>query len=381
MKKTAPSKEIIIVRGGGIAGRSLALLLAHDGFQVALVEQALAADEHKDPRAYALNASSVQLLQDLHVWPAEKACPVHDMQIQGDHGNLLLFSAWEQEVGALTHIVPAVVLEQALGQAVQYHPRIERLIDSENLHLPQASLVVICEGRDSPTRASFGFEMQAHAYHHRALAARLQTEKKHGNIARQWFDGQGVLALLPLNSDEHSPYGEVSLIWSLPQSVAHELQVLPEDAFLARLEEASNGALGALTLQTPVVGWDLRFAHAKRWIARTNGQTAVLVADAAHTMHPLAGQGLNVGLGDVMALARTLRETPEWRDISSLRALRPYERSRQAAFMKVGGLCDTLFHLYTNPSRLAHVLRNNGMGLVNRCNPVKKWLVKQASSN
>lgn len=369
--------KVVLVRGGGIAGRSLALLLARNGVDVTLVEHAMPMQEQHDPRAYALNAVSVSLLEDLRAWPQELACPVYDMQIEGDAGGHLAFSAWRQEVAALTHIVPAVAVEQALAQAIHFQSRITCVTDDKTAELPPMDLIAICEGRDSVTRQQFGFEMQTKFYRHRALAAHLKVELPHGHIARQWFDGQGgVLALLPLAANGNN--NEVSLVWSLPETRAMELQGMPKTAFLEQLFDAVHGVLGTFELKSSILGWDLRFAYAKHWIANRGGQTAVLVADAAHAMHPLAGQGLNVGLGDVIELARVLCAAPDWCDLASNRVLRPYERARKAAFMKIGGFCNALFEVNAQSSSSVRFLRNQGMKLVDHCKPLKNWLAAQA---
>lgn len=372
----------VLVRGGGIAGRTLAMLLAHDGLDVALVERPMAIDGSKDPRAYALNAPSVQLLKDLRVWPEDKACAVYDMQIMGDAGGRLDFSAWRQHVDVLTHIVPAVAIEEALDQALRYQSRVTRFKTDDGKRLPHAPLVAICEGRDSQTREQFGIEMKEVPYGHTAIAARVVCENGHGHIARQWFN-HDVLALLPLVSDDDK---EVSLVWSVPDERAAELLALPVADFEAQLRDATHNVLGELRLQTSRASWPLRFARAQRWIAHggadkdmhTQGQVAVLVGDAAHAMHPLAGQGLNVGLGDVIALAKVLREAPDWRAVNDEKLLRPYERARKAAFAKVGGTCDAIFHMYMGTSSALRVARNWGMGAVNAVGPVKRWLVGQA---
>lgn len=381
MKKTASAGEkqrTVLVRGGGIAGRSLALLLGLDGFDVALVERPTPMDESKDPRAYALNAAAVQLLKDLRAWPKDDACPVHDMQIKADEGGSLAFSAWHDEREALAYIVPAVAIERALDQALDYQPRVQRFSASNHSALPPAALIAVCEGRDSETRTAFGFQVKTQSYEHSSLAARVVCEHAHGNIARQWFTGEGVFALLPLTSPEGN---EVSLVWSVPKSRAEKLQALLESEFETRMREASHDALGELRLKTPVVGWALRFACAERWFATHNGQTAVLVADAAHAMHPLAGQGLNVGLGDVMALARILHEAPSWRKLSDEKLLRQYERERLAAFLKVGGGCDALFHFYMGSAKPLRSVRNLGMNMVDRLNPLKRWLVAKVQQS
>ena len=363
----------VLVRGGGIVGRSLAMLLAKDGVDVVLAERATAGDERKDPRAYALNAASVGLLQGLRVWPHAEACPVYDMQVWGDKGGALDFSAWRQAVDVLAYIVPAAAVEQMLDEALAFQPRIERVGSDVASDLPGVDTVVICEGRESPTRQQFGFEMDIRPYGHSALAARLVCTQAHGCVARQWFSGKDVLALLPL-ADRR----EVSLVWSMPAERAQAMKALSAADFEEALVAATQAALGKVALQTPVVGWDLRFACARHWLMRRHGQVAVLAGDAAHAMHPLAGQGLNVGLGDVAALARVWREAPAWRALGDERILRAYERERRAAFMKMGGGCDAVFDLFMSSWGFVCTARNCGMSALNVLPPLKHWLASQA---
>lgn len=370
----------VLILGGGIVGRTLALLLAQNGFDITISEKELdrTNEANKDPRAYALNTSAVDLLKKLRAWPHNSACPVYDMQVcEGEHAKLV-FSAWQQEVDALTYIVPAFDIETALDHVLQFQPRIQRVNVQESKRvMPHAKLIAICEGRESLTRAQFGFEMQAKEYGHTAIAARLACEQPHGHIARQWFK-HDVLALLPLVSLENG-INEVSLVWSVPDERAQKLKSLSPEDFVVALYEATHGTLGMFQLQTAVASWSLRFAYAKRWLKAHSEQTAVLVGDAAHAMHPLAGQGLNTGLGDVIKLADVLSQAPSWRLLSDEKLLRPYERARKAAFMRVGGGCDTLFQLFMNEQPAVGMVRQIGMALVNQTSPLKRWLVKQAS--
>lgn len=365
----------VIVRGGGAVGATLSLLLAHAGFEVALVERAGAQplDEGKDPRAYALNANSQALLVSVRAWPRESACAVYGMRIRGDAGGEVGFSAWRQQVGELAHIVPAVALDRALEQALRFQPRVSRFAEGDRL--PEGTLVAICEGRDSTTRALFGLSLRGDRYGHRGVAARIVCERTHDHVARQWFSGADVLALLPLpDNDAHA----VSLVWSLPEARAREVLAMPEDEVTALLEAATGRELGSMTLDTPLVAWDLRHAWAPRLFGWHDGQAGVLVGDAAHAVHPLAGQGLNLGLADAAELAHVLSSRESWRRLDDNRLLRRYERSRQAAALAVGGTCDALFHIYTGHQQLLRPLRNLGMSTVNHLSPLKRWLVAHA---
>lgn len=370
----------VLVLGGGIAGRTLALLLAQHGFDVVIAEQenkSLDAGEVKDPRAYALNANAVDLFKKLRVWSHKSACPVYDMQVCDGERAKLVFSAWQQEVDVLTYIVPAFDVEKALDHALDFQPRIQRVSAQEGPRaMVHAKLVAICEGRESVTRAQFGFEMQTKNYGHMALAARLSCTLPHGHVARQWFKG-GVLALLPLVSEVQGAH-EVSLVWSVPDAQGRVLKGLSPEDFVAALYDATQGVLGSFELQTMVASWPLRFAYAKHWVMRRDEQTAVLVGDAAHAMHPLAGQGLNTGLGDVVKLADVLGQAPAWRSVDDERLLRSYERARKAAFMKVGGGCDALFEFFMNEQSAVEMVRQMGMVLVDHTLPLKRWLAAQA---
>ena len=243
-------------------------------------------------RAYALNASSVALLRGLKVWdalPAQAATPVYDMQIQGDlPGALLEFSAWEQQVGELAWITDAAVLERELGAAVRFSPHVTVTADAVD-----APLLALCEGKASATRESFGVTFERHDYGHRAIAARLVSTRPHQGIARQWFNAPDVLALLPFDSP--TPEASYALVWSLPEARAQSLLALDDAAFEQALMAACGGEAGELKLAAPRASWPLMLAQADAWC----GPGWVLLGDAAHVVHPLAGQGLNLGLADV----------------------------------------------------------------------------------
>ncbi|HEX7442015.1 MAG TPA: 2-octaprenyl-3-methyl-6-methoxy-1,4-benzoquinol hydroxylase, partial [Caldimonas sp.] len=189
------------VQGAGIVGKSLALALARLGLKVALRQEARAPGQADDVRAYALNRASVALLRSLKVWdalPAHSATAVYDMQVQGDGaGAVLEFSAWEQRVGELAFITDAAVLERELAAALRFAPHIT-LTEGD----VEASLVALCEGRDSARREALGVAFECHDYGHRAIAARLTAARPHQGIARQWFRAPDVLALLPFDAPQ-----------------------------------------------------------------------------------------------------------------------------------------------------------------------------------
>lgn len=367
----------VCIRGAGIVGRTLALLLARERLRVALVAAPPPAGDTQDVRAYALNTGSRALLESLRCWPdAQHATPVTQMQVFGDLDGSVQFDAASQQVDALAWIVDVPSLEQRLAEAVRYQPQVE-LVDAP----VNAALTAICEGRASSTRSEFGVDFAVTPYGQHAIATRLDCALAHGQVARQWFTSQGILALLPLNGPEGH---EVAVVWSVAQEqVSDWLAASPED-FTAQLESLSQGALGQLQLSAPRVAWPLQQAIANHWCGSLQTAVAqdsrswVLVGDAAHNVHPLAGQGLNLGLGDVQTLARVLQERDYWRSVGDMRALRRYERERKAALAPMGLAMDGLQQLFTRSEAPLQMLRNWGMKGFERSGPLKDWMARQA---
>lgn len=367
----------VCVRGAGIVGSSLALSLARQGLQVALLPDADApsrAVASADVRAYALNAVSVGLLRQLKVWdalPAHAATAVHDMQIQGDApGGRLDFSAWEQRVGELAWIVDAAVLERQLGEALRFAPHLSVL--APGAEAPAVALLALCEGKASASRDALGVKLERHDYGHRAIAARLVAEQPHLNRALQWFRAPDVLALLPLDAPQ--PGRSYALVWSLPQAEADARLALDPAAFEQALADTTGAACGALRLASERAAWPLMLAHADRW----SGPGWVLAGDAAHVVHPLAGQGLNLGLADVVALSRVIQQREPWRSLGDEKLLRRYVRERSAPTWAMERLTDGLLQLFSSPQAGAQELRNRGLTLVNRLSPLKRWLAGRA---
>lgn len=362
----------VCIRGAGITGRALALLLARERLRVALVcEPAPQRAGTPDVRAYALNHASRSLLESLRCWPqASHATAVLGMQIFGDAGGELHFDAQTQGTEALTWIVNVPTLEARLEEALQFQPQIERLTTPA-----PATLTVVCEGRASASRAALGVEFDITAYPQHALAARISTSERHHQVARQWFTEQDILGCLPLDG----PQGQaLAIVWSLPLEQAQALQSAPADDFVTQLQAASHGAYGKLELNSDRMVWPLQLARAQRWTGHNESGAWALAGDAAHTVHPLAGQGLNLGLSDVSELARVIRQRDYWRSVGDPSLLRHYERARKADVMAMGASTDGLQQLFGRQGETWRRLRNWGLNGFDRSGPLKTWLAKQA---
>ena len=367
----AMSAYDVLVRGTGAVGLATALALGRQGLRVALLGAEPASGAREDVRAYALNAASVRLLSGLKVWhalPADARTQVQDMHIEGDApGAALDFSAWSQGLAELAWIVDAAELERALSAAVGYAPHVQRVAAEV-----AAPLQVLAEGKDSATRSRLGAQMPRQAYGHRGIAARLLSDQAHAGLARQWFRSPDVLALLPLDRPraDHG-YG---LVWSVPDDKADALMALSDADFLLALMDATGGAAGALQLLGARAQWPLSLAQADA----VHGPGWVLVGDAAHVVHPLAGQGLNLGLGDVAVLAEELDARESWRSLSDPKIGARYARRRRLPVQAMAQLTDALWQLFAHPAPLARELRNRGLNLVNHLPPLKRLLTGRA---
>jgi 2-polyprenyl-6-methoxyphenol hydroxylase-like FAD-dependent oxidoreductase len=361
----------VLIRGSGAVAGCLALALGAQGLRVALSRLPADGAAGADVRAYALNAASRELLQRLRVWdalPAAAATAVYDMQVFGDDaGAELGFSAWEQGADALAWIVDAAALDAVLNDALRFAAGVQRTDATV-----AAELTVLAEGKDSASRAALGVAFEPHAYGHVALAARLTSDRPHDHTATQWFRSPDVLALLPF--DRPQAGCSFALVWSLPEQRAAALSALDDAAFEAELAAATGGRCGTLRLAGPRAAWPLVLALADE----VCGPGWVLVGDAAHVVHPLAGQGLNLGLADVQALASVLASREPWRSPGDERLLRRYARERALPTQAMARLTDGLLHTFSTDQPLLRELRNRGLGLVNRFGPVKRWLTARA---
>lgn len=366
----------VCIRGAGIVGCTLALHLAARQLRVALTTPtptpiSTHSSDASDVRAYALNQASRGLLEAVRCWPdGDGATAVLSMQVHDGVGGSVVFNAAETGVEALNWIVDVPVLEKRLGEAVRFQPLIE-VFDTPR----PAALTVVCEGRLSSSRDEWGVQWDATPYNQYALASRVQCDQGHAQIARQWFNQGEILAFLPLGGAQGS---ECAIVWSLSPERAQALQAAPVEEFCAALQAASQGVLGTLHLHAERKVWPLQQALARRWSGVAEQGAWVLAGDAAHTVHPLAGQGLNMGLADVAELARILTQRPYWRSVADPHLLRQYERARKAEFALMGQANDALQQLFTNAHPVVQALRNWGLNQFERSGPIKQWVARRA---
>jgi 2-polyprenyl-6-methoxyphenol hydroxylase-like FAD-dependent oxidoreductase len=362
-------KTDISILGSGIVSQVLALLLARARISVSI--SAPNPQASRDLRSFALNAASRQVLMDLRVWP-EQACAVQQMHVYGDGVSKIHFGAQAQP---LAWIVDAQALQEKLAAALGFSPDISVLNATEQ---PQSTqLNVICEGRASQTRQATGADFEQFPYDHTAIAAHLVCDKPHQDTAWQWMRSGRVCALLPrMESHEGN---SVALVWSVPQSRATELMALAENEFAAELAGDCDAQLGDMRLVSERASWPLVLAQAQQWSGRKDGVAWVLAGDAAHAVHPLAGQGLNLGLGDAVELARILAAKPYFRPFGDARLLRQYERARKADAARLRLATDGLRQLFGSDDARLQSLRQWGMQGFDAAAPLKAWVMRQAA--
>lgn len=363
----------VSIRGGGITGRTLALLLAKERLRVGLVARDISpAGAVVDVRAYALNLKSKQLLESVRCWPdAAHATPVMTMHVKGDDGGEVTFNASDTQAEALAWIVDVPALEAMLAQASSFQPQIE-IVDAPH----PATLTVVCEGKASAARAEFGVDFDVAPYLQRAIAARVTCEKPHAQTARQWFARDEILGVLPLGSE---PAGnEIAIVWSVPDERARQLLDMTPADFARALQVATHDSLGEVSLSSERVMWPLQLAHTDHWIGQTDGQAWALAGDAAHTVHPLSGQGLNLGLGDVAELASLIAKRDYWRSVADEKLLRRYERSRKAESALLANATDGLQRLFSQVGGNWQTLRNLGMNGFEHSGLLKNWVTRRA---
>ena len=390
--RRGPALDVAVV-GGGMAGAAAALALARAGFATALLEarapQPWDAADEVDLRVVGLAPSSVALLHDLGVWTSireSRSGPYAHMHVwDSENGAAIDFDAADEGRDLLGHIVENSLVQWVLWQALEVAgvrrlcpaevracvPREDRvtleLADGEGL---PARLVVAADGAASPLREMMGIATRGHDYAQRAVVAHVATERPHGSTAWQRFLPGGPLALLPLAD------GRSSVVWSLPEAEARRVLMLEDAVFLQELGIASDFRLGRIVSSTRRAAFPLRLQLAESYQA----ERFVLLGDAAHVVHPLAGQGVNLGLRDVIELRDVLVAARDaGRDFASAHVLRRYARRRRSADTLDARGFDALARIYAWQSPPLVAARGLGVRLLDRLAPLKRRLAEHAA--
>ncbi|MDR2838537.1 MAG: UbiH/UbiF family hydroxylase [Azonexus sp.] len=377
----------LIVVGGGLAGASLVLALRDSRLKIALIENHPPRQpDGWDARIYAISPTNVAFLEALGVWKhldSSRLTPIRRMQVSGDAGGRLEFSAFDTGVPELGWILESSLMacefwESAKRQsnltlfspatpaALEFRDdaAVLRLTDGVEL---SSRLLVGADGRDSWVRETAGLTASNTPYGERGVVANFTTARPPRETAYQWFRDDGVLAWLPL------PENRISIVWSASDDLADELCALPAEALCQRVAAAGQNTLGALELLTPAAAFPLRLMR----VPQTVAPRLALVGDAAHGIHPLSGHGINLGFQDARQLAALLSAAPPWQDIGELRLLQRYQRARREETMLMQGTTDALRRLFKQGGVL-RPLRNLGLDLTNHLPFIKNALTRYA---
>jgi 2-octaprenylphenol hydroxylase len=380
----------IAIIGAGLVGASLALALAPSGLSLVLVEPRAPAQPTVswDSRVYAVSPGSVAFLDELGAWQgvdSERVARVETMRISGDEpSSRLEFSAYDAGLGELAFIVESGRLQTALWQRLEQAPHVTRICPATCEALLQndgvseialnggmtlrARLVVGADGASSWVRTQAGIKVNVRDYGQCGVVANFAATLPHQDTAYQWFRPDGVLALLPL------PGNQVSMVWSTAKSCAEELLALDASALARRVGEACEEVLGSLEVMTPAAAFPLRLQQ----VAHIVKSRLALVGDAAHNVHPLAGQGVNLGFRDARVLAAVLCNRGAQGDCGDFALLRRYERSRREDVLGMQLATDGLQKLFAPQAVWLSRVRNLGLRMVQRQSLIKNLLIKHA---
>jgi 2-polyprenylphenol 6-hydroxylase len=379
----------IVIVGAALVGASAAVALAKQGFKVALVDRksplVALANAQWDSRIYAISPGNADWLKDLGVWQrmdAERIMPIAEMQIWGDaNAEALNFNAEDTFANNLGYILENSALQQALWDELQTldfdisigdeatsfaaneQEASLQLSDGRQL---KAKLMIAADGGNSWLREQAGLTQQRTVYEHVGVVANFEVELPHQHIARQWFLDDGILAWLPLAGNR------ISMVFSTKYS--QNLMALSPAELAEQVAQAGGNVLGKMHCITPAVAFPLVKQNASALIANR----LVLAGDAAHQVHPMAGQGVNLGFRDVVELAQVLAERNPLADIGDRFVLRRYERARKADVLAMQGLTHALYGAFDSKQALVRTGRNWGLSLPNKHPIIKRALMKQA---
>ena len=380
----------VIIVGSGLVGASFALALSKTGLKLAIVDAQLPPPDAADwdNRIYAISPGSAAFLETCGVWrelDSARICQVEEMRIFGDDVRSQLdFSAYDAGLRELAAIVENRALQRTLWQALHHQHNIEAIApaackaltlttDAAQLELDdgrmlQAQLIVGADGADSWVRTQAAIEVKTRRYHQQAVVANFSTAKPHHGIAFQWFRRDGVLALLPL------PGSRVSMVWSTAEDHAAQLLKCTNEKLAVQVAAATAGVVGDLRVISSAAAFPLRLQR----VARLVRPRLALIGDAAHNVHPLAGQGVNLGFRDARELARVLSQRGAQTDCGDYHLLRHYERARREDIVSMGLATDALQRLFNSEKPWLAGLRNFGLRLTNHQPQLKNLLVQHA---
>ena len=383
----------VVVCGTGIVGLATALAFARRGERVTLLGPKRsfepAPPEVFHARVYAISPSSQRFLAALGVWDlldARRLTAVEAMEIHGDGDGLLNLNAWQTAQTELAWIVESLEIERVLTQAVQlfgvpwlperFAAFVPGCITTEQGTRLESELFVAADGAQSALRSAAGVPVTVRPYGATGLVAHFTCELAHQGMALQWFTSEGVLALLPMPATSQGP--QVSMVWSAKEAQANDVLSMPEaeqSIFLsAKLNEMTAARLGRLSMRSALHGFPLSLNQSPM-IA----PGLALAGDAAHRLHPLAGQGLNLGLGDVEALVDTIANRESFRGPGDPILLRRYQRVRAEPVLAMRLVTDGLFHLFESQQAPLVWLRNVGMNVAEKLPFIKRNLIAGAS--
>jgi 2-octaprenyl-3-methyl-6-methoxy-1,4-benzoquinol hydroxylase/2-octaprenylphenol hydroxylase len=383
----------IVIIGAGMVGSAAALSFAQAGFVVNLVEANELpqwSEAEYNLRVCAISAASERLLDNIGVWEqilASRVSPYAHMHVW-DASSSLDFDAADSGQAYLGYIVENNLINASLIKQCQSESRIRLQTASrlsamtwadDGVHITLdngehicSRLVIAADGGNSQIRRLSGIESSLHDYHQTGIVARVRTSLSHENTAWQRFLASGPLALLPLSD------GSCSIVWSADRARAEELLLLNDTEFSAQLADAFEHRLGDVEMLSPRAGFPLVLANATTYVK----DRIVLLGDAAHRVHPLAGQGVNLGFQDVTALTSTLLEAAgNGRDIADPLYLKKYARSRRAEVSLMLAGMDGIQRIFTSSHPLVQKSRRIVMKMIDHAPPVKQFLVDRALGN
>ncbi|MCT8158473.1 FAD-dependent monooxygenase [Pseudoruegeria sp. SHC-113] len=386
----------ILIAGGGLNGPALALALAQGGLSVVIADptpEAVLEAEAFDGRGYALALASQRLLAALGIWGevAENSQPILEIKVtdgragEGPSPFLLHFDHAEMEEGPMGYMLEDRHLRRALLAAVRAAPGIRRVEAAVTGHEPSAAgvsvtlangeslttrLLVGADGRSSQIAQQAGLKRQGADYHQTALVCAVEHALPHNGIAHQFFMPAGPLAILPL------PGNRSSIVWSEATEEAARIHALSDEDYLAELRPRFGNFLGEISLAGPRFTYPLLLTLAEAFIA----PRLALLGDAAHGVHPIAGQGLNLGLRDVGALAEVLVDARRrGEDIGSEAVLQRYQAWRRFDTAALALATDTFNRLFSNNNPLLRLGRDLGMGAVNAIPALRRSFMREAA--